>query len=69
MPYYKKTVSFQNHNNKPSSIKKINIFDLFNQEETIGKTSQSSLPPIDEIIWGKGFKSMIGVSWADECGV
>ena len=66
MPYYKKTVSFQNSDY--NSLKEINIFDLFNQEETIEKTSQSSLPPRDEIIWGKGFKSMIGVSWADECG-
>lgn len=23
---------------------------------------------LNDIIWGVGFKSMIGVSWADECG-
>ena len=33
MPNNKKTVSFQNHNNKPSYLKKINIFDVFNQQE------------------------------------
>jgi hypothetical protein len=64
MPYNKKTVSFYN---KSTPLKKINIFDVFNQEETFEKTSEPHLPLINEIIWGKGFKSMIGVSWADEC--
>jgi len=62
-------VSFQNNiNNKSKSPKTLNIFDVFNQEESSEKTNVSSLPPFHDIIWGKGLKSMIGVSWADECG-
>jgi len=64
MPSSNKNVSFR-INNKTKPLKTINIFDVFNQEEP---NDESSLPPIDEIIWGKGFKSMINVSWADECG-
>ena len=69
MPIYKKTVSFQNSNNKSSSrsLKKINIFDVFNQEEIIQHNVESFLPPIDEIIWGKGFKSSLNGSWFDKC--
>ena len=69
MPYYKKNVSFQNFNNKSSftSLKKINIFNVFNQEEIIKHNVESSLPPIDEIIWGKGFKSSLNGSWFDKC--
>tara|TARA_B100001094_G_C17747513_1_gene584178 strand:- start:5 stop:205 length:201 start_codon:yes stop_codon:yes gene_type:complete len=61
-------VSFQN-NNKTKPLKTINIFDVFNQqEESSEKTNESSLPPLNEVIWGKGFKSLINGSWADECG-
>tara|TARA_A100001011_G_C14044281_1_gene729119 strand:+ start:134 stop:331 length:198 start_codon:yes stop_codon:yes gene_type:complete len=60
-------VSFKN-NNKTKPLKTINIFDVFNQEQSCEKSEQSSLPPLNEVIWGKGFKSLINGSWADECG-
>ena len=43
----------------------INIFDVLGEDEV----NEPSLPPINEIIWGKGFKSLLNTSWADECGV
>tara|TARA_B100001093_G_scaffold475560_1_gene501215 strand:- start:561 stop:767 length:207 start_codon:yes stop_codon:yes gene_type:complete len=67
MSSYNKKVSFPN-NNKTKSLKTINIFDVFNEEEFHEKSDQSSLPPLNEVIWGKGFKSLINGSWADECG-
>ena len=71
MPLSNKNVSFQIMKTLASNK---NIFDVFNQEEEqeqeqeiYGKKNASSLPPIHEIIWGKGFISFNGVSWADEC--
>ena len=49
--------------NKISSLKSANIFDIFNQEPSV-----EHLPPLSEIIWGVGFKSLINCSWADDCG-
>ena len=70
MPFTAKTGSFKNPKSYSSSIylKTNNMFEVFNHQESIEKTEQSSLPPFNEIIWGKGFKSMVGVSWADDCG-
>ncbi len=72
-----KTVTFNNTNtNTPysnsnsNSLSKISIAQLSNSLYHLQSNSDSNpdlLPPIDQIIWGKGFISMIGVSWADEC--
>jgi|TARA_Y100000992_G_C21115365_1_gene419238 hypothetical protein len=60
MPSYSsnKSVSFKNS----IIIPKKNIYFF----EIIPSIDFYDLPPISEIIWGKGFKSMIGVSWSDE---
>lgn len=51
-----------------------NMFNILNSDEILNfdnikiiKKNKNLLPPINEIIWGVGFGSMIGVSWADEC--
>jgi hypothetical protein len=70
-----KTVTFTNTNTHYThSHSKISITQLSNSlyhlQSNSGSNSGSNpdlLPPIDQIIWGKGFISMIGVSWADEC--
>ena len=65
-----KSVSFNNiYNINKLQLKNNNIFTLFNQcpELEDNNTYFNLLPPLDEIIWGTGFKSLIGVSWADEC--
>ena len=79
MHHNHKTVTFNNTNtntNTPysnsnsNSLSKISIAQLSNSLYHLQSNSDSNpdlLPPIDQIIWGKGFISMIGVSWADEC--
>ena len=66
-----KTVTFTNTNTHYThSHSKISITQLSNSLYHLQSNSGSNpdlLPPIDQIIWGKGFISMIGVSWADEC--
>lgn len=37
-------------------------------DESDNNQQDNDLPDLNDIIWGVGFKSMIGVSWADESG-
>ena len=74
-----KTVQFANMKFSPKSI---NIFNTLNINDNINDNNYNNITNIignivndhdyylfhkDEIIWGVGLRSMIGVSWSDEC--
>ena len=45
-----------------------NQFTLLCEDSHDMNYNQEDDGDVDDIIWGVGLKSMIGVSWADECG-
>tara|TARA_B100000902_G_scaffold163751_1_gene158894 strand:- start:1886 stop:2263 length:378 start_codon:yes stop_codon:yes gene_type:complete len=53
---------------KPKKI--VNQFELlegfYDNNEEVDKDEENSLPPVNEIIWGKGFKNSKYTLWSDE---
>lgn len=61
-------VSFKNIDASAKPIKSLNTFALLCDDDDDDDNHDSSREYcLDDIIWGKGTKQMIGVNWADYC--
>ena len=56
------------YKNKPTIINQFVLLCQDSDDSDNNNHQDYGFLDLDDIIWGVGLKSMIGVSWADECG-